>query len=103
LAHTHIRAIPHSAPPKKQNQGRDFARNNKYVARTVDRTPLDVDKVCCCFWMMASVLMSPLFLSSSLLATDMTVCCFWMMQNCRGQHAEQLASLPLPHTRTPEK
>ena len=36
--------LPPPLPPLPP-LGRDFRRNNKYAMRTVDRTPLDVDKV----------------------------------------------------------
>lgn len=29
---------------------RDFRRHNKYTMRSVDRAPLDIEKVCVCVW-----------------------------------------------------
>lgn len=40
--------VPHDVPAlvyDTRYYGRDYRRNNKYVARTVDRTPLDADKM----------------------------------------------------------
>jgi len=48
--------IPHDVPELVYNTryyGRDYRRNNKYSARTVDRTPLDVDR------MLASMPLTP--------------------------------------------